>query len=108
MRVSTSFGQAEQLPKVIHARVLKLVERLAKWPAVSGAKALSGNLAGWGRGVRGAIREAEKELASSVRRRSAANRRSAVAIQGAQQHGHVRQLLARRPLRRLLRRRQPR
>jgi mRNA-degrading endonuclease RelE of RelBE toxin-antitoxin system len=36
----------EDLPLVIHARVVKLLERLAKWPAVSGAKPLSGPLAG--------------------------------------------------------------
>jgi len=34
------------LPLAIHARVLSLLERLAKWPAVSGAKPLSGRLAG--------------------------------------------------------------
>jgi mRNA-degrading endonuclease RelE of RelBE toxin-antitoxin system len=31
---------------VIHARVLKLLERLAKWPTVSGARPLTGGLAG--------------------------------------------------------------
>jgi len=36
----------EDLPRVIHARVLVLLERLQRWPAVSGAKPLSGNLAG--------------------------------------------------------------
>ena len=36
----------EDLPLVIHARVLALLQRLAKWPAVSGAKPLTGNLAG--------------------------------------------------------------
>jgi len=36
----------EDLPLVIHARVVKLLRRLAKWPAVSGAKPLSGSLAG--------------------------------------------------------------
>ncbi|MCG3179807.1 MAG: hypothetical protein BIFFINMI_02152 [Phycisphaerae bacterium] len=36
----------EDLPLAIHARVLSLLERLAKWPAVSGAKPLSGRLAG--------------------------------------------------------------
>jgi mRNA-degrading endonuclease RelE of RelBE toxin-antitoxin system len=36
----------EELPLVIHARVLTLLERLADWPAVSGAKPLSGRLAG--------------------------------------------------------------
>jgi mRNA interferase RelE/StbE len=39
--------QAERLPKAIHSRVLALAERLEKWPEVSGAKPLSGNLAGW-------------------------------------------------------------
>jgi mRNA-degrading endonuclease RelE of RelBE toxin-antitoxin system len=34
------------LPRVIQTRVLKLVERLDRWPDVSGAKPLSGNLAG--------------------------------------------------------------
>ncbi len=37
----------ERLPKLIHARVHRLLERLKQWPAVSGAKPLSGNLAGW-------------------------------------------------------------
>jgi len=36
----------EDLPLVIHARVLSLLERLEKWPAVSGAKPLAGPLAG--------------------------------------------------------------
>lgn len=36
----------EDLPLVIHARVVKLLERLAKWPAVSGTKPLTGPLAG--------------------------------------------------------------
>jgi mRNA-degrading endonuclease RelE of RelBE toxin-antitoxin system len=36
----------EDLPLVIHARVLALLERLRRWPAVSGAKPLTGNLAG--------------------------------------------------------------
>ena len=39
--------QAEELSKTIHGRVMKLVKRLENWPNVSGAKALSGNLAGW-------------------------------------------------------------
>jgi mRNA interferase RelE/StbE len=39
--------QVERLPKVIHGRVLGLLDRLTKWPAVSGAKPLTGNLAGW-------------------------------------------------------------
>jgi len=39
--------QLDRLPKAIHERVLRLLERLGKWPNISGAKALSGNLAGW-------------------------------------------------------------
>ena len=39
--------QAEELPAVILERVRKLIGRLELWPAVSGAKPLSGNLAGW-------------------------------------------------------------
>ena len=35
-----------KLPKPIKARVAETIVRLAKWPQVSGAKALSGNLAG--------------------------------------------------------------
>jgi mRNA-degrading endonuclease RelE of RelBE toxin-antitoxin system len=36
----------EDLPLVIHARVLILLERLEHWPDVSGAKPLSGVMAG--------------------------------------------------------------
>jgi mRNA interferase RelE/StbE len=36
----------EDLPLVIHSRVLTLLQRLSKWPAVSGAKPLTGPLAG--------------------------------------------------------------
>ena len=36
----------EALSEPIHARVLRILERLADWPHVSGAKPLSGNLAG--------------------------------------------------------------
>lgn len=36
----------DDLPPTVHARVLKLLERLAGWPAVSGAKALRGALSG--------------------------------------------------------------
>jgi mRNA-degrading endonuclease RelE of RelBE toxin-antitoxin system len=35
-----------QLPRPIQARVLKLVGRLEQWPDISGAKPLSGGLAG--------------------------------------------------------------
>jgi mRNA interferase RelE/StbE len=48
--VSLSTAAAEQLdrlPKAIHGRVHRLLERLRSWPAVSGAKPLSGELAGW-------------------------------------------------------------
>jgi mRNA-degrading endonuclease RelE of RelBE toxin-antitoxin system len=38
--------QAERLPMPIVGRVSKMIERLRKWPSVSGAKPLSGNLAG--------------------------------------------------------------
>jgi mRNA interferase RelE/StbE len=36
-----------ELPRVIRERIGKLFQRLEAWPAVSGVKALSGNLAGW-------------------------------------------------------------
>ena len=36
----------ENLPLVIHARMLAMLERLGRWPIVSGAKPLSGALAG--------------------------------------------------------------
>ena len=36
----------EALPVPIHARLLRILERLARWPDVSGARALSGKLAG--------------------------------------------------------------
>ena len=39
--------QLERLPEAIHARMNRLRERLEDWPAVSGVKRLSGNLAGW-------------------------------------------------------------
>lgn len=39
-------GGLEALGKPIHDRVLRLLERLEKWPEVSGAKPLSGKLAG--------------------------------------------------------------
>jgi mRNA interferase RelE/StbE len=39
--------QAAALPKTINKRVRNVLERLRKWPAVSGVKSLSGNLAGW-------------------------------------------------------------
>ena len=36
----------DRLPRVIRARVDRLRKRLERWPGVSGAKALSGDLAG--------------------------------------------------------------
>jgi mRNA-degrading endonuclease RelE of RelBE toxin-antitoxin system len=39
-------AQAKHLPKAINARVLRIVSRLESWPDVSGAKPLSGRLAG--------------------------------------------------------------
>ena len=39
--------QFTTLPRVIRERVQRVLNRLEKWPAVSGAKPLSGNLAGW-------------------------------------------------------------
>ena len=38
--------QFQRLPRPIQARMVRLVERLTDWPAVSGVKALSGPLAG--------------------------------------------------------------
>ncbi|MEX0718812.1 MAG: type II toxin-antitoxin system RelE/ParE family toxin [Planctomycetaceae bacterium] len=38
--------QAEELPEVIIARVLRIIERLENWPEVSGARPLRGNLKG--------------------------------------------------------------
>lgn len=38
--------QAEKLPMPIFGRVSKMIERLRDWPELSGAKPLSGNLAG--------------------------------------------------------------
>jgi mRNA interferase RelE/StbE len=39
--------QAKRLPKSMQARFKRVLARLEDWPAVSGVKALSGNLAGW-------------------------------------------------------------
>lgn len=43
---ATARKQLEQLPLSIRARMYDLLERLEKWPNVSGAKPLRGNLAG--------------------------------------------------------------
>lgn len=39
--------QLDRLPNAIHGRIHRLLVRLQDWPAVSGAKPLTGNLAGW-------------------------------------------------------------
>jgi mRNA-degrading endonuclease RelE of RelBE toxin-antitoxin system len=43
---SEALEQADHLPVSIFARVTKLIERLRRWPEVSGAKPLSGSLSG--------------------------------------------------------------
>jgi len=43
---ASALHEFTQLPRPIQARVLQLIERLSRWPNVSGAKALSGSLAG--------------------------------------------------------------
>jgi mRNA interferase RelE/StbE len=43
---ATARKQLEQLPSSIRVRMYDLLERLQKWPNVSGAKPLRGNLAG--------------------------------------------------------------
>jgi mRNA-degrading endonuclease RelE of RelBE toxin-antitoxin system len=43
---ATARKQLGQLPASIRARMYDLLERLEKWPDVSGAKPLRGNLAG--------------------------------------------------------------
>jgi mRNA-degrading endonuclease RelE of RelBE toxin-antitoxin system len=43
---ATAREQLQQLPKSIRARIYDLLQRLEKWPDVSGAKPLRGNLAG--------------------------------------------------------------
>ncbi|MGH7139951.1 MAG: type II toxin-antitoxin system RelE family toxin [Pirellulales bacterium] len=48
--------QFDGLPKPIKRRVERLVERLQRWPQVSGIKALSGGLAGFYRGRTGDYR----------------------------------------------------
>ena len=40
-------GQLDELPASIQARIGKIVVRLANWPAVSGAKPLRAELAGY-------------------------------------------------------------
>jgi mRNA-degrading endonuclease RelE of RelBE toxin-antitoxin system len=38
--------QLDELPVAVHYRVLRVLERLTRWPHVSGAKPLRGKLAG--------------------------------------------------------------
>lgn len=42
-----ALDQADRLPEVVLKRVRNVLERLKAWPAVSGAKPLSGDLSGW-------------------------------------------------------------
>ncbi len=42
----TAATQLDAMPRPIQARMVGLFERLRKWPEVSGARQLSGNLAG--------------------------------------------------------------
>lgn len=42
-----ALAELADLPPVIRERIGKLFQRLERWPAVSGAKPLSGALAGW-------------------------------------------------------------
>jgi mRNA interferase RelE/StbE len=44
---SAALKQLAKLPPTIRERIGKLFQRLQAWPAVSGAKPLSGDLAGW-------------------------------------------------------------
>jgi mRNA-degrading endonuclease RelE of RelBE toxin-antitoxin system len=44
--VPEAVEQLNSLPSVIHARVNRVLFRLTRWPAVSGAKPLRGDLAG--------------------------------------------------------------
>jgi mRNA interferase RelE/StbE len=43
---SEAQDQYHALPKVVRARIERIIERLEDWPDVSGAKPLRGNLAG--------------------------------------------------------------
>lgn len=42
---ATAAEELESLPLIAHTRVLRIFERLASWPAVSGAKPMRGGLA---------------------------------------------------------------
>ncbi|MGD9648763.1 MAG: type II toxin-antitoxin system RelE/ParE family toxin [Pirellulales bacterium] len=43
---ASALEEFTRLPRPIQTRVLQLVERLSRWPRVSGAKPLTGELAG--------------------------------------------------------------
>jgi mRNA-degrading endonuclease RelE of RelBE toxin-antitoxin system len=43
---ASALEEFTRLPRPIQTRVLQLVERLSRWPNVSGAKPLAGELAG--------------------------------------------------------------
>ena len=45
--VPVALDQYIRLPRTSKARVQKILHRLQAWPKVSGAKPLSGDLAGW-------------------------------------------------------------
>jgi mRNA interferase RelE/StbE len=51
-----AFEQFDRLPKTVRARIRQVIERLRKWPKVSGVKRLSGDLAGWYRARTGDYR----------------------------------------------------
>jgi mRNA-degrading endonuclease RelE of RelBE toxin-antitoxin system len=46
LMTAAAAGQVETLPMTIRVRVAGIIERLEKWPVVSGAKPLKGALAG--------------------------------------------------------------
>ena len=46
MEMTEALGELAKLSRATRERIGKLFERLEGWPAVSGAKPLSGNLAG--------------------------------------------------------------
>ena len=50
MKVTITSIAAEQfaaLPRTVQVRVMRIFERLERWPDVSGAKPLRGDLSGW-------------------------------------------------------------
>ncbi len=59
--------QLEELQVVPHSRVVRLLRRLESWPEVSGAKPLSGDLAGYFRLRTGDYRVQFRVIGESVR-----------------------------------------